>query len=429
MAQIWFKETQPWIPILDQTQIQNSLNALPDPVNRIDDVVLRAVLALEIAYSSTAICLGYKGRLRLSRYLRSSVVVEAMSQPALSSMKALFIISILDYGSDDVNSTFSLMAICRRMGEHIGSYRQLLQRIESQSPARVGPPSRENFAHDDTSIAITWGTLALDSASSLGITWRDASAALVDHLSSIAYLTAPDFRDSFVTHIHLCAIGLQPVHEFFHAFGKGEYAVLDDETMALCETMFQNLMSYVVGLPESSYTLLADGVVDFDCNHIFTRLVSYGAIIMIYERYLFDEIGSTLARERCLAAYDNLIELVRNISDFDSEVTSPVFASFVCVAARFKLVYDRTLGLPRESKFDFLMHALNMCGRRWPLARRLDIVLRAAIQEVDTGNDSGIPAEYWDLKKSGQDMSERLKGWVHQYKPSLYVGSLNGPYV
>ena len=60
--------------------------------------------------------------------------------------------------------------------------------------------------------------------------------------------------------------------------------------------MFQNLMSYVIGLPESSYTLLADGVVDFDCNHIFTRLVSYGAIIMIYERYLFDEIGSALER-------------------------------------------------------------------------------------------------------------------------------------
>lgn len=430
VADFWFKENQPWIPILDHDRIQGALHALPSPVSHIPDVVLRAVIALEIAYSSQAICLGYKGRRRLSLYLRSQVLVEAMAKPSLDSIQALFIIAILDYGSDDIPSTFSIMAMCRRMGEHIGTFRQLLKRIESQSPAQVGPPARETFQSDDSAIALTWGVLALDAVSSLGVSWRDVSAALVDHLSGVAYLTTPDFRDSFRAHVHLAAIGLQPVHEFFFAYAKGEHHVLDETTLTVTEEMYRNLISYDHGLPPSGYTILADGVVDFDINHIFTRLLSNAATIMIYQRYVVDVSSNThLARERCLGSYSNIIDIVRNISDADAEINSPLFASFLCVAARFKLSLDRSLGQDREPLFDMLMHGLNMCGRRWPLARRLDIVLRAAIVEVDSGVPSGLPEEFWDLKESGLDMSEVMKKWVHDYKPSLYVGSLNGPYV
>ena len=430
LADFWFKENQPWIPILDHDRIQEALSMLPNPVDHIEDVVLRAVIALEIAYSSQAICLGYKGRRRLSVYLRSQVLTEAMTKPSLQSMQALFVIAILDYGSDDIPGTFSIMAMCRRMGEHTGTFRQLLKRIESQSPAQVGPPAREIFRSDDSAIAMTWSILALDAVSSLGVSWRDVSAALVDHLSGVAYLTTPDFRDSFRTHVHLAAIGLQPVHEFFFAYAKGEYHTLNEPTLAVTEEMYQNLMSYDQGLPTSGYTILANGVVDFDINHIFTRLLSNAAIIMVYEKYVLDEsINVHVARQRCIASYNNIIDIVRNISDADAEINSPLFASFICVPARFKLSLDRSLGQVREPLFDMLMHGLNMCGRRWPLARRLDIVLRAAIVEVDSGISSGLPEQFWDLKESGLDMSEAMKKWVHDYKPSLYVGSLNGPYV
>ena len=74
------------------------------------------------------------------------------------------------------------------------------------------------------------------------------------------------------------------------------------------------------------------------------------------------------------------------------------------------------------------MHGINMCGRRWPVARRLDIVLRAGIAEIETGASS-LPAEFWNLKFSQLDISERTKEWVAEYKPSLLIGHLNGPYV
>jgi len=428
LAELWFTEDHRWAPILARDHIQDSLAALPNPVDRIPDVALRAVITLKIAYSSQAICLGYKGRHRLSMHLRSQVLVEAMAKPSLSSIQALFIISLLDCGSDDIPSTFNILSMCRRTAEHIGIFRQLLVRIESQSPAQVQPPNRE-FAMDNIPIAMTWAILATDAVTTLGVSWKDTSAALADHLSSVAYLSAPDFRESFSTHIHLCAIGLQPVHDFFYAYAKGEHQTLEAQALATTEDMYQNLMSYVYGMPTPHYTVLANGVVDYDINYIFSRILSNAAIIMIYQRYVLDEVGSQLARKRCIDSYHHIVDVIRNISDADAEITSPDCVNFIAVAARFKLVLGRELDQSRDPPFDILMHGINMCGRRWPLARRIDIVFRAAIVEVDTGVSSGLPEEFWDFKQSGIDISESMKRWVAEYKPSLYVGSLNGPYV
>jgi hypothetical protein len=120
---------------------------------------------------------------------------------------------------------------------------------------------------------------------------------------------------------------------------------------------------------------------------------------------------------------------LRSISDADAELNSPLLAPILSVAARLKLILYKNMNQARESMFDTLMHSINMCGRRWEVARRCDIVLRAAINEVDTGVKSSLPKNFWDLKKSHLDISEELKEWVHSRKDSLYVGALNGPYI
>ncbi|KAK5074695.1 hypothetical protein LTR64_000900 [Lithohypha guttulata] len=430
LADFWFKEDHNWLPILEYERIQASLAELPDTVDYIPDVVLRAVIALKIEYSSQAISLGYKGRRRLSLHLRSEVLTEAMANPSLSSIQALFIIALLDFGSDNIPSTFNIMSMCRRTGEHIGIFRQLLQRIEAQSPHQVGPPSRETFTSGNSQVAQTWGILAFDAASSLGVSWQDKTAALIDHLSGIAYVTAPDFRDSFVTHVHLAAIGLQPVHDFFLSFARGRHQVLEGETMTATEDIYHNSMSYIRGMPTSGYTILADGAVDFDINHIFTRLLAHAAVIMIYQRYVLDNENQNiqLARDRCMESYHQIIDVVRNMSDADTEINSPAFAHFVAQAIRFRLALERGTGFAREAVFDILMHAINMCARRWPLARRLDVVFRAALAEIDSQAPLGLPEEFWDLKKSTHDISESLKTWVNTNKELLWLRNLNGPY-
>lgn len=429
LADNWFNENQHWIPILDRNLIQISLDMLPDPITHIADVVLRALIALRIAYSSQAICLGYEGRRRLSLHLRSQVLIEAMASPSLKSAQALLIIALLDYGSDEIPSTFGIMAMVRRMGENIGIFRQLLSRIETQSPAQLVPTAGEALASDSASVALTWAILSFDTVSGVGVSWRDASSALFDHLSGIAYLNVPDFRDSFRTHIHLSAIGLQPVHEFITACADGEHQTLEDETLRLTNDLYQNMTSYVQGLPASGYTTLADGDIDFDINHVFTRLLSNVTIIIIYQRFLLDEHGSfQLARDRCSESYNELVDIIRNLSDADIEVNTPTFAHFLAVAARVKIVLIKTLSQPYDPLLDILMHGINMGARRWPLARRLDYTLNVAIMEATTTVPASIPEEFWDLKKSNLDISENMKRWLHEHLPSIQARSLALPY-
>ena len=430
LADLWFKENQPWTPILSETHIQSALENLPSPLDHIEDIELRALVSLEISYSTQAIVLGYRGRRRLSDYLRSQVLTEAMSNVRMSSLRALIIIAFLDYGNDNIPSTMSLLSVCRRTCEHLGLFRKLLSQIEAESPAQIGPPSAGSASGEVNMVAVAWGTLALDAVSTLGVPWRDVSAALVDHLSSVAYMSTPDLRDSYRTHVHLAAIGLQPVHTFIHDLEKQPFVQVDEEILAKCDEMYNNLMTYVQSQPSASYTLLADGVVDFDPNLYHTIILAAGTIIIFYQKLVDFETGTPqVAISRCLQACEDVVLNIRNISDADAELNTPLLANFFFVAARFKLVMYRLLGTPREASFDTIMHGINMCARRWPVARRLEIVLRAAIVAVDSGVSSSLPSEFWNLRLSQLDISERLKEWVTEYKPSLFIGFLNGPYI
>ena len=429
LADLWFKETQPWSPILSQEHIQTALEALPTPVDYIEDIELRALLALEIAYSTQAIILGYHGRRRLSQHLRAQVLTEAMSNVSISSLRALIIIAFLDYGDDNIPSVMSLLSVCRRTCEHLGLFRKLLTQIEAESPAQVGPPSAGDSGGAFDAVAVAWGTLALDAVSSLGVSWRDVSAALVDHLSSVAYLTAPDLRDSYRTHVHLAAIGLQPVHAFMDDCARQNPLNVDGDLLAKCDEIYTNLMSYVQSQPTASYTLLADGVVDFDPNLYHTIILAHSTVIIFYQRLIdFEARTPQIAISRCMQACEDLVMSIRNISDVDAELNTPLLPNFFFVAARFKLVMYRMLQTMREPAFDTLMHGISMCGRRWPVARRWDIALRAAIVEVDSGVAGSLPSVFWDLKQSQLDISERMKEWVNEIKPSLYIGNLNGDY-
>ncbi|KIX92364.1 uncharacterized protein Z520_11972 [Fonsecaea multimorphosa CBS 102226] len=431
LADSWFKETQPWYPILSRQHIQKALDALPLPLTHIDDVVLKAVIALQIAYSSQAICLGYNGRYRLSQYLRSQVVNEAFSKASLKSLQALLIIAILDYGSDNLPSTFSLLAVCRRMCENIGLFRKLLNQMQLQSPAQVGPPAIGSNTGDELAIPLTWSSLAMDAVSTLGISWRDVSAAVMEHLSSVTYVSTPDLRDSFRSHTHLAAIGLQPLHTFLYDHEQGRYDQAEDQAFATCDEIYHNLMNYVRAQPTTSYTLLADGLIDFDPNLVLTSILSHASVIILYARVLEADEGTCheIPLQRCLQACEDIVLALRSISDADAELNTPLLGTMLFVAARFKLLIYRKMNRSREPIFDTLMHGINMCGRRWSVARRQDLVLRAAIVEVDTGNGSELPASFWNVKKSHLDISEELKEWVGDHQESLCIGSLNGPYV
>ena len=433
LVETWFKDCQPWAPIIRRPDIQLALQSLTYPVRHIDCVVLRAVLALTMSFSSQLINFGYEGRRRISEHLRSQVLSEALAKISLSSLQALLIICILDYGADDIPSSWSLLSVCRRLCEQLGLFAVLQTQIEQQTPTSIGPPSRARFDSQDLAVPLTWVTLSMDSSWTLGAGWRDASASIMEHLSSIAYRTAPDFTDSFRTLTHLGAIGLQPLHLLFWQQEQQKYSQSEAAILATCNDIYENFMTYRRSQTLPTYRMLQDGSVDFDPNAVLTSTLANGATIALYQPHIdFSEMS--VAYERCLAACDDVITTIRSVSDADIELNSPSLGSNIFAVTRFKLASYRAASKPREPSVDVLMHGLNMCGRRFPYARRVDIVLRAAIAEVDaTANGRSItqdkiPEIFWDLKQSAVDINESMKEWVLKYRPSLYVGSLNGPY-
>lgn len=187
-------------------------------------------------------------------------------------------------------------------------------------------------------------------------------------------------------------------------------------------------MAYLPAQVSTSYTLLADGAVDFNINTVLTKILAHSSII-VNTSNLNRDSPPHVAVQRCMQACEEIVTVIRNLSDADAELNAPGFGRRIYDAARFKLAVYRATRQPGEPSFDILMHGLNMCARRWPVARRLDIVLRAAIVEIDTKIQSSLPAEFWDLRKTDLDISEKLKEWIQNFNPFLYVGILNGLYV
>ena len=80
---------------MKRSKLEQSLAALTVPVERIDDIVLRALIALGFNHSSAAIAYGYSGRRQVSSHLRAEVLIEAMAKVSLESLQALLIVAIM----------------------------------------------------------------------------------------------------------------------------------------------------------------------------------------------------------------------------------------------------------------------------------------------------------------------------------------------
>ena len=226
----------------------------------------------------------------------------------------------------------------------------------------------------------------------------------------------------------LSAIALQPLHNFLYEHEQGRYEQGQARAFATCDEIYGNLMNYPRAQPPTSYTLLADGLIDFDPNLVLTSILSHASVVILYARLVEGEGSSCneVPLQRSLQSCEDMALALRSISDADLELNTPLLSTMLFVAARFKLMMYRKMNQPREPIFDTLMHGISMAGRRWALARRLDIVLRAAIVEVDTGDDSSLPTDFWVVKKSHLDIFEELKEWVERRKQTLYIGLSTG---
>jgi Fungal Zn(2)-Cys(6) binuclear cluster domain/Fungal specific transcription factor domain len=502
LCEVWFKEYQPWCPMLDRHQIAASLQNVSSHPGQGMDITLKALLCLTVSHSSQAISLGYDGRRRLSQHLRSEVILEAMRMSRNQSLQALLIIVIYHYGYGNLSEAWNLLSICKRMCVSLGLRKHLLSR---------------KFDWQDEGSRMSWLTAAMESTSTLGASWDVELAKVGEPINKLPSLIDADIiATSLVENLNLTVISLHPIHNFHrnnHAIPRQEST---SDQLSICERLYQDLTLYRQHSHRdgsiSSYAFAPDGSIAFDPNKVLTNIITNTAIIALYQPYTVTSLIASAtptpqpplinhqthpqshslhqtATHRCLDAANEMSKIISTIADADIEFICPFLGSFIFTAARFSLVFSRqertttarSTGpstpstnhttmlnnngntnsinahatssplLPygtRTPGFDLLMHALNMCGRRWPLARRLDIVLRAALVEdskpkapASSTTSAGLmsastsaiphaplPKEFYDLRLSSLDVDDVLSEWVEGMKSTVYVGSLNGPY-
>ena len=230
--------------------------------------------------------------------------------------------------------------------------------------------------------------------------------------------------------------GIEPVHYLLHLHKPLGGMEPFGERAAMFDDAFERLSGYSQQSSKSSYTLHDDGLISFEQNLVLTNTMANAAILVMYQQFAAltssssttDATFGEVALERCLAASDRIINTISVVGDSDIELLGPHLTSYLFIATRFMLVYSRARHSPRQPKFDVLMHAINMCGRRWPLARRLDHLLRATILQLDSSIQPAVPAVLFDLHQSSLDIDDALRNWVHSDHVPLSLG-LNGPYV
>ena len=89
-------------------------------------------------------------------------------------------------------------------------------------------------------------------------------------------------------------------------------------------------MAYLPAQVSTSYTLLADGAVDFNINTVLTKILAHSSIIVLYQRFvntsnLNRDSPPHVAVQRCMQACEEIVTVIRNLSDADAELNAPGF--------------------------------------------------------------------------------------------------------
>ncbi|KAL9111804.1 MAG: hypothetical protein Q9227_003863 [Pyrenula ochraceoflavens] len=440
----WFREYHTWLPILRKDLILPRLSNVQDPDNTPNDLIVKAIVAVTISHARQVICLGYAGRKALALRLRQEVVMHSISDRSLESLQALLIILVLDYGYARMTEFWSLMSVAKGI---------VLQLELSQTTERAS--DRSLAGSEDAALAI-WSCRGLAAAANIGPCWVDSMESRISppeeaivfatghplhHIIKNGEVDAEDPPPSYADFVKLLIYGLSPIRiPVDRALALIDDRLRTQSERASCETTFLHVVQLTADCapltsPLESYKTNWEGHVFFDPNVVLTRIAFQAATINYVGKFCWPLNTTTDPWEpaitRCLSSTKYIGQVIREITDWDIEFISPLFIQYIFIAARFFIVYSQRTSNQKTVDFDLLMHAINMCGRRWPLARRLDLVLRTAIIEEGSG-ESTLPSDFFNLRIPALNVQDVLQKWVDTrvfpYRPTGFnLAEMSGP--
>ncbi|KAB8219998.1 hypothetical protein BDV33DRAFT_231272 [Aspergillus novoparasiticus] len=416
-------------------------------------------------------------RRQWSQQLRNEVLLAAMHNLCMENLQALLIISIAEYGDGNLSEFWNLMALCKRMGTQLGLRDLVAHNCQnfgvsfSQAPPRMLSVPTTAIELEEKTRAF-WAAEALDSVSTLGVAWNlgvskpELAASLPcsddiwgfsEALIAMYRFGGVDSPSCFSLFVRLATRDLWHVHHFLQQSYYSQPSSADATAAAVdipsnsrqreCMVVDQQLLEWqqdfqrllTVSTPPYTDLYSYSTTESSQAKHPNTILIQCtvdSAIISLYQRYLIpavrpyddgtavvderrDSVASAPpqpwkhAADRCQQSCDHMAEVLRNASDEVLTNVNPLIIYSIFVAGRFSIAYYHTIGTEVPSKTHFLIYALTVCGKRWPLARQLRHVLDAAMWErsASASTANPLPNEFYDLQYHALDIAEALKRW------------------
>ncbi|GKZ40119.1 hypothetical protein AbraIFM66950_002445 [Aspergillus brasiliensis] len=317
-------------------------------------------------------------------------------------------------------------------------------------------------------IRAFWAAEALDSVCTLGVAWNlgvskpelaanlpcsDDIWGFPESLIAMYRFGGADSPSCFSLFVRLVTRDLWHVHHFLqqsyysqpstsdaaagelHSNSRRSDCMRVDEQLLEWQQDFQRLLTVNTPPYTDLYSYLSTTNDSSPAQHPNTILIQCtvdSAIISLYQRYLIPVAppsGETVAREegdgdgapqpwkhaadRCQQSCNHMAEVLRNASDAILGNINPLIIYSIFIAGRLSIAYHHRIGTEIPSKTHFLVYALPVCGRQWPLARQLRHVLDAAMWGRSTLSSTAnpLPAEFYDLQYRALDITEALRQW------------------
>lgn len=443
LCKVWFQRYHRWFPILHQSTFMQVLES--PQLARVSDhwLVVQAIIASTITHSQL-LTSGSMEREQSQSQLVSSVTISCMSTPSVQSVQALLILSVLHYGEGRLLQSWNILAMARRAGAHLGLSNPVGRNAR---PTASSPPALRRLvdftnttvAHEQN-VRAYWMSQLLESISTLG-----ASYDL--HLSSTpgdpvlpcsdSFWDSPDELPGehqlrpyhYCSALSLCVIlataELSIVRRFLRQDVTMEIFEERDAWQVEAQRIDERLTAWrdefvaaVFRLINAEYTNRERP--EMDSYVVLTNCVLNTAVITLLQQRATSPQGVyttvepwAYANSRCVYACENTAFKVQQMDEDELLVCHPHLIFSIFVAARFYIVHSKALDANVPTNLHRLAFALHTCGKRWPLARSFEKILRIAVGEYRTPVAmSRVPKEFYDLRKTTFGIVDSLLEWV-----------------
>jgi hypothetical protein len=310
----------------------------------------------------------------------------------------------------------------------------------SPTALRRLPTFTNTTVEDEEKIRAYWMIKTLDSMSTIGARydlsystasrspllpcsdsfWSYPEPVLVD-----ATLRPYNYCSAFSLCVILAVSELSNVHRFLQKRAAIENFVERDAWQVEAQRIDERLTAWrdefvaaVFRLINAEYTRHERG--EMDAYVVLTNCVLNTAVITLLQQRVacpggIEQLAEpwAFASNRCVYASENTAFKVRQMDEDELSICHPHLIFSIFVAARFYIVHSKALDANVPTNLHSLAFALHVCGKRWPLARIFEHVIRVAVAEYRTPvAQSRVPKEFYNLRLTTFEVSDMLVAWA-----------------